>query len=98
MAACGDIGDMVVLTAFGALDVPRSECCVAVCDPVIRESLNFTLDALELQLRPLPDGVRGSTASGGVDAVELEAGPLPLVLRRVAVFHLTLTQCLQVKA
>ena len=33
MAACGDIGDMVVLTVFGALDVPRSECCAAVCDP-----------------------------------------------------------------
>ena len=46
MAACGDIGDMVVLTVFGALNVPRSECCAAVCDPVVCESQKFTLDAL----------------------------------------------------
>ena len=39
----GDIGDMVVLTAFGALDMPRSECCAAVYDPVVCESLNLRL-------------------------------------------------------
>ena len=54
-----------------------------VCDPTIRESLNFTLDTLKLQLScPTASGDgarrrRGSTASGlgaRADAVELEAG------------------------
>ena len=50
-----------------------------VCDPVIRESLNFTLDTLELQLSCLTASGprRGRGGSAACDAVELEACPRP---------------------